>query len=99
MIDNNKDFDFFNVYTGEIEDGFLYGKDSSVFKRTDNIKLVRDSRGKYLGIKTCRGSFNPNGIYTARKGPSDFKSYEELKIWVGQKCIGSDNPYIRMSME
>ena len=91
--------EFFNVYTGETEDGSLYGIDASVFKRTDNVKLVHDSHDKYLGMKTCRGSFNQNGTYTTRKGPYDFKSFEELKMWVGQRCLSSNDPNIRISFE
>lgn len=80
---------FFNVITGECIDGESYGKDAATFKKVDNIHMIFDSRGSYLGIRTSRGKFE-KGKYIASKGPYDFKSFLDLKIWAGKRCSSMD---------
>lgn len=84
-MSNIKNRDFFDVITGEAVDGEYYGKCASVFKKTSNVSMVFDSRGNYLGIRTCRGKI-VNGIYKPKEGPCDFKSISDLKIWEDQEC-------------
>lgn len=84
---NVKKLDYFDVTTGIAVNSKNYGKDAVIFKRTDNVDMIFDSRGNYLGITTCRGSFDNNGRYTTKKGPKDFKSFMELEqIWKDVKC-------------
>jgi len=82
---NIKKKDFYDVITGDDVSKENYGKDAATFKRVDNVEMIFDSRGEYLGIKTCRGKF-VKGKYTTRQGPSDFKSFIDLKIWAGERC-------------
>lgn len=82
---NIKKRDFYDVITGDSVSGENYGLDAAVFKKVDNMDLVFDSRGKYLGTRTCRGTFI-NNKYTSKKGIFDFKSFLDLKIWAGREC-------------
>ena len=83
---NIKKRDFYDVITGYPVSKERYGLDATVFKKVDNVDLIFDSRGQYLGIRTCRGKII-NGRYTCKKGGiSDFKSFTELKIWEGIRC-------------
>lgn len=84
-MSNIKKREFFNAVTGKNNDGENYGKDAVIFRKVDNVSMVFDSRGDYLGIITCRGKM-VNGKYVAKQGPSDFKSFSDLKIWEGEKC-------------
>lgn len=84
-MSNIKKRDFYNVTTGEDVDGENYGKEAAIFKKVDNVSMVFDSRGKYLGIRTCRGKI-VDGKYIAKKGPHDFKSFLDLNIWAGKGC-------------
>ncbi len=86
---NIKKIDFYDATTGQSVSGDTYGKDASVFKKVDNVDLVFDSRGEYLGIRTCRGMII-NGKYTSKKGIRDFKSFMDLMIWAGVQCAGVD---------
>lgn len=88
-MSNMKKRDFYNITTGERVDGESYGMDAAAFKGVDNVVLVFDSRGEYLGIRTCRGKFE-NGKYIVKKGPYDFKSFLDLKIWEGKRCGSTD---------
>lgn len=88
-MSNMKKRDFYNVITGERVDGENYGKYANIFKEVDNVVLVFDSRGSYLGIRTSRGKFE-NGKYIIKKGPYDFKSFLDLKIWGGKRCSSID---------
>lgn len=83
---NLKKLDFYNVITGEKEDFNTYGIKASTFKKLDNIDMVFDSRGEYLGIMTCRGKF-VNGKYTSKKGIKDFKTSEDLMLWNNIECV------------
>lgn len=47
--------------------------------------MIFDSRGKYLGIRTCIGKFI-NDKYTSKEGRRDFKSFLDLKIWEAARC-------------
>ena len=82
---NIKKRDFYNAITGDETDGKDYGVDASTFRRVDNVNMVFSSRGEYLGIQTCRGKI-VDGKYIAKQGPSDFKSFQDLKIWAGKGC-------------
>lgn len=82
---NIKKLDFFDIITGYPVNKDSYGRDSSTFKKTDNVDMIFDSRGKYLGIRTCIGKFI-NGKYTSKEGRRDFKSFLDLKIWTGVRC-------------
>ncbi len=84
-MSNIKKKDFYNVITGDKESVDNYGIDAATFKNVDNIDQVFDSRGQYLGIRTCRGKII-NGKYTCKKGILDFKSFTDLKIWAGKEC-------------
>lgn len=84
-MSNIKKRDFYNVISGEIVEAESYGYDASTFKKVDNVEMIFDSRGEYLGIRTCRGKIE-NGKYIVKKGPYDFKSFLDLKIWAGQRC-------------
>jgi len=86
---NIKKKDFFNCTTGEENGGEDYGINCSTFKKVDNVDLVFDSRGEYLGIRTCRGKII-NGKYTCKVGIRDFKSFMDLKIWAGTPCAKAD---------
>lgn len=86
---NIKKRDFFNVITGEPTNAENYGTDASIFKKTDNTDLIFDSRGVYLGLRTCRGKFI-NGKYTSKQGIRDFKSADDLRIWAVTKCANVD---------
>lgn len=86
---NIKKRDFYDAITGDIVDGKYYGVDASVFKKVDNVEMIFDSRGQYLGVRTSRGKFE-NGRYTFKKGPYDFKSFIDLKIWGGRRCSSAD---------
>jgi hypothetical protein len=82
---NVKKMEFYDAITGVTTDSKYYGNDAAVFRRVDNVDMIFDSRGKYLGIRTCRGTF-VDGKYTTKKGPCDFKSFIDLKIWAGKGC-------------
>jgi len=82
---NLKKKDFYNVITGEDVNKESYGINASTFKRVINVDMVFDSRGQYIGIRTCRGKFE-NNKYIPNKGIHDFKSFSELMIWNNQKC-------------
>lgn len=84
-MSNVKKLDFYNAITGQEDSGKYYGRDAEVYRRTDNVDLIFDSRGEYLGIRTCRGKFI-NDKYTAREGIRDFKSFLDLRIWAGIQC-------------
>lgn len=86
---NIKKLDYFDVITGYAVDSRNYGLDAAVFKKADNVQMIFDSRWEYLGIITCRGKFI-NGKYTAKQGPKDFKSIDDLKIWAGVRCCNTD---------
>jgi len=87
---NFKKLDFYNAITGDTVDKKNYGRFAEVFKKVDNVDMVFDSRGSYLGIRICRGKFI-NGKFTGKEGPRDFKSYTDLKIWAGVECINLEN--------
>ena len=82
---NFKKIDYYNVITGKSVNKEMYGFDTSVFKKVDNIDMIFDSRGRYLGIFTCRGKII-NGKYTCKQGIRDFKSFTDLQIWAGVQC-------------
>lgn len=84
-MSNLKKRDFYDSTTGECVSGENYGFDCSVFKKVDNVDMVFDSRGQYLGVRTCRGKFI-NGKYTSKQGIRDFKSFMDLDIWKGARC-------------
>ncbi len=86
---NLKKKNYFDCITGESVSGKSYGTDAVTFKKVDNIDMVYDSRGLYLGMVTCRGSIK-NGKFTGKKGPRDFKSFIDLKIWAGKRCSRMD---------
>jgi hypothetical protein len=88
-MSNMKKRDFYNITTGERVDGENYGTDASTYKKVDNVDMIFDSRGSYLGIRTSRGKFE-NGKYIVKKGPYDFKSFLDLKIWEGKRCGSMD---------
>ncbi len=88
-MSNIKKRDFYNAITGDSVDGNKYGIDAEIFKKTDNVNMVFDSRGSFLGIMTCRGKFI-NGKYTSKRGIFDFKSFMDLQIWAGKRCPGVD---------
>lgn len=88
-MSNIKKRDFYNAITGDSVDGNKYGIDTEIFKKTDNVNMLFDSRGSFLGIMTCRGKFI-NGKYIVKKGPYDFKSFLDLKIWAGKRCDSID---------
>jgi len=81
--------DFYDVITGECVSDEDYGIKASIFKKVDNARMIFDSRGQYIGLFTCRGKFE-NGKYIVKKGPSDFKSFLDLKIWAGKRCSPMD---------
>ncbi len=85
-MSNIKKRDFYNAITGLIAEGENYGKDAAIFKKVDNVVMVFDSRGAYLGINTCKGKII-DGKYIATKGPYDFKSFIDLKIWANIGCV------------
>lgn len=95
---NIKKLDFYDVITGDSSDGKNYGVDTSIFRRADNIDMIFDSRGSYLGIRICRGKFI-DGKYTGKKGIYDFKSFMDLKIWAGGRCFSGSNDLIRIVIE
>lgn len=84
-MSNIKKKDFYNVVTGDKESIDNYGINASTFKKVDNVDMVFDSRGQYLGIRTCRGKII-NGRYKCKVGIRDFKSFMDLKIWGGINC-------------
>lgn len=86
---NIKKRDFFDVVSGDVVGADSYGSDASTYKRVDNVDMIFDSRGEYLGIRTSKGKFE-NGKYIVKKGPYDFKSFLDLKIWAGQRCSSMD---------
>jgi len=88
-MSNLKKIDFYDAITGDPVNKERYGIDASVFKKVDNVDLVFDSRGEYLGIRTCRGKII-NGKYTCKRGILDFKSFNDLKIWAGVPCAKAD---------
>jgi hypothetical protein len=84
---NIKKKEFYNCVTGCVELGNNYGYYATVFKKTVNVDMIYDSRGEYLGLRTCRGSIE-NKKYVPNKGIRDFKSFTELyKLWNGQMCV------------
>lgn len=85
-MSNLKKIEYFNVVTGIPVSGEKYGVDASIFRKTDNVDLVFDSRGKYLGLRICGGR-EIDGKYTFKKGGFYFKSSDDLKIWENIKCI------------
>lgn len=84
-MSNIKKLDFFNVITGDPVSEESYGRDAQTFKKVDNVDMIFDSRGEYLGIRTCRGKFI-NDKYTAKEGIRDFKSFLDLGIWASKQC-------------
>lgn len=88
-MSNIKKKNYYDAITGCDVDGKNYGIDAAIFKKVDNVDLVFDSRGRYLGIRTCIGKFI-NGKYTAKRGPYNFKSFDDLKIWAGRRCENTD---------
>lgn len=88
-MSNIKKKDFYDVITGDDANIKSYGIDAATFKRVDNIDMVFDSRGKYLGIRTYRGKII-DGKYTCKKGIFHFKSFIDLKIWAGIQCTKVD---------
>lgn len=86
---NIRKYEFFDVITGEPVTSKNYGRDAEVYRRTDNVDLIFDSRGEYLGIRTCRGKII-NGKFTGKIGKYDFKSFLDLKIWAGRECSKVD---------
>ena len=88
-MSNVKKREFYDVITGDYASEKNYRLDASIFKKVDNVDLIFDSRGSYLGIRTCRGKFI-NGKYTCKRGMFDFKSFIDLKIWGGKQCSGVD---------
>ncbi len=88
-MSNMKKRDFYNIITGERVDGENYGIDAAISKEVDNVVLVFDSRGEYIGIRTSRGKFE-NGKYIVKKGPYDFKSFLDLNIWAGKRCCSAN---------
>lgn len=86
---NIKKRDFYDIITGDVANAKDYGINASTFKKVDNIDMIFDSRGEYLGIRTSRGKF-VNGKYIIKKGPYDFKSISDLKIWAGKRCSSMD---------
>lgn len=89
-MSNIKNRDFYDVVTGDIVEAESYGIDAATFKKVDNVHMIFDSRGEYLGIRTSRGKFEKGGKYIASKGPYDFKSFLDLKIWGGKRCSSMD---------
>lgn len=85
-MSNIKKRDFYDVVTGDTVGEDNYGIDAATFKKVDNVEMIFDSRGSYLGTRTCRGKM-VNGKYIATKGPYDFKSFIDLKIWAGTGCV------------
>lgn len=88
-MSNIKKRDFYNAITGDSVDGNKYGIDAEIFKRVDNVNMVFDSRGSYLGTVTCRGKI-VNGKYTSKEGTRDFKSFLDLMMWAGKQCSNAD---------
>lgn len=88
-MSNIKKKDFYDAFTGDTISEENYGKNAAIFKRVDNVDMIFDSRGSYLGIRTSRGKFE-NGKYIFKKGPYDFKSFLDLKIWAGKICNSMD---------
>lgn len=88
-MSNIKKKDFYDAITGDAVGSDSYGMGAVTFKKVDNVRLIFDSRGEYLGIQTCRGKIE-NGKYIAKKGPYDFKSFLDLKIWAGKRCSSMD---------
>lgn len=88
-MSNIKKLDFFDIITGDPVSGESYGRDASTFKKADNVDMIFDSRGEYLGIRTCRGKLI-NGKYIAKEGIRDFKSFLDARIWTGMQCASSD---------
>jgi len=88
-MSNIKKKEFYDAITGDDVDKERYGIDASIFKKVDNVDLVFDSRGEYLGMRTCRGKII-DGKYTCKKGVFDFKSFTDLKIWAGVQCTKVD---------
>ena len=87
---NTKKIEFYDVITGQPANKEMYGLDTAVFRKMDNVDMIFDSRGTYLGIRTCRGKII-DGKYTCKKGGIlDFKSFEDLKIWAGARCAKVD---------
>ncbi len=86
---NIKKIEFYDATTGKSVEKERYGIDAQVFKSVDNVDLIFDSRGQYLGIRTCRGKII-NGKYTSKKGIRDFKSFMDLNVWSGIRCAAAD---------
>lgn len=92
-MSNLKKKDYFDCTTGEKVDGENYGRDAKIFKKSDNMELIYDSHGNYLGLRCSMGKFeNENskdnkGEYIWSKGPYYYKSVEDLKVWDGIKCL------------
>ncbi len=84
-MSNIKKRDFYDAITGDNVNKENYGRDAAVFKKVDNVEMIFDSRGCYLGINTCRGKM-VDGKYFAKEGPKDFKSFLDLRIWAGKGC-------------
>lgn len=81
---------FFNVITGEIAKPEEYGVDGRIYRKSDNVDMIFDSRGSYLGVRSCRGKFvddkHGNKVYTCKKGIYDFKSFLDIKKYQLQSC-------------
>ncbi len=84
-MSNVKKRDFYDAITGDNANKEDYGIDAAIFKKVDNVEMIFDSRGEYLGINTCRGKM-VNDKYVVKEGPKDFKSFLDLKIWAGKGC-------------
>ena len=84
-MSNIKKIEFYDATTGEPVDKERYGIEASIFRKVDNVDLLFDSRGQYLGIRTCRGKII-DGKYTGKKGIRDFKPFTDLEIWTGIEC-------------
>lgn len=88
-MSNIKKLDFFDVVTGDSVSEESYGRDASTFRKVDNVDMIFDSRGSYLGIRTCKGKII-NGKYTSKEGVRDFKSFLDLMMWSGMRCPDAD---------
>ena len=86
---NIKKLDYYDVITGYPVNKERYGFEASVFRKVDNVDMIFDSRGLYLGLRTCRGKF-VDGKYTCKRGIFDFKPFSDLKIWAGRQCPNVD---------
>lgn len=97
---NFKKKDYFDCITGENVDASNYGKDAKIFKNADNMELMYDSHGNYLGIRCSMGKYineKTKETYVWSSGPYYYKSPEDLKVWDGIKC--SEHVGIKLGKE